>query len=90
MKLQIEFSNSQAGPGPLYFGPFDYVQLTYIDLRVSPNGGQLAWFDTINHVWHVQPDPEVREQQPSLDDWIDETFTDIVISEWKDGSHATQ
>jgi hypothetical protein len=35
------------------FGPFDFVQLTYNTLRVSPNGDELAHYADTPNEWRL-------------------------------------
>lgn len=59
MKTYIRFERSRDDLPWLTLGPFDYVQLTYDTIRISPEGDHLA---TFNGDWEIlQPAPDKRE-----------------------------
>lgn len=49
MPITITFERGRDGVGPLVLGPFEWIQLTYTDIRVAPDGDVLAWFGEKTH-----------------------------------------
>jgi hypothetical protein len=63
----VRFERSADGLGPddneATFGPFEWVQLTYGSLRISPDGEDLAAMR--DGAWHIE--------------WHDSPYSDVVI-----------
>ena len=59
MKTWVRFERGRDDIIGPTFGPYDYVQLTYGTLRISPNGDDLAV--KYNGDWHVIPEHQPEE-----------------------------
>lgn len=67
--IQLEFSAKDLEPVRL--GPYEWVQLTYNDLRISPDGDIIAWCNYSGGLWKVL-DEVLPEGKP-------DTWSDIII-----------
>lgn len=68
MTINVEFSRPRDEVDGPKFGPFEWVQLTYEGLRVSPDGEHIAYYADGEWVIAVE--------------WAEseETYSDIVIA----------
>lgn len=71
--------------GPV-LGPFDeFVQLTYSELRVGPEGDWLAYQPFGDADWHFSADLDIPIADPSsmdgctAEDWRSQGWSDLVI-----------
>lgn len=65
-------------PPVVIFGPYEYVQLTYEEIRVSPDGAPLAHIS--GGVWLLSDEnPEVRNRASAEN--ILHYYSDVVVYE---------
>lgn len=65
--MHVEFRDMIDGERSVTDGPFDYVQLTYHQIRVSPEGDMIGYYDPETRDWWRVNDESGR-------------YTDIVIT----------
>lgn len=51
--LSVRFEFPRGDKVSEYFGPYEWVQLTYKGLRVSPDGDHLAVYNTTGGYWSL-------------------------------------
>lgn len=74
--LKIRFEHVPQGKMSAEFGPFEFVQLTYESLRLSPNGAFFAEYDVNENHWTItNADNAVSVTAHD----VAQTWTDVVI-----------
>ncbi len=64
----------------IVIGPFEWVQMTYNELRVSPDGDTLAILDRSEGVWYLASRGEALTRQWSVGQAnFEHPFSDVVV-----------
>lgn len=74
----VRFESSKDDASSKAYGPFPFVQLTYTELRVGPDGDVFASIDDEEHLWHIETSGENLAAIPHEDR---RPWSDVVIYE---------